>query len=108
MPQCALYDGVAVGKGCLGPFLVIGGDGRGGVVFPALNDVEGPDVEACVLEFAGEVGQGSGLVQQLHQYSFVRDCFEAAFVEDGKRMVRPVGGDDHHSMLSSRSRSRCC
>ena len=47
-PQCALYDGVAVGEGRLGAFLVIGGDGRSGVVFPALDDVESPDVKAGV------------------------------------------------------------
>ena len=70
-------------------FLVIGGDGRGGVVSPALDDVESPDVEAGAREFAGEVGQSSGLVQQLHQYGFVRDRFEAGFVEDGKGVVRP-------------------
>ena len=69
VPQCDLYDGVAVGKGCLGSFLVIGGDGCGGVVFPALDDVESPDVKAGAREFAGKVGQGTGLVQQLHQYS---------------------------------------
>ena len=44
VPQWDLYDGVAAGEGRLGPFLVIGGDGCGGVVFPALDDVEGPDV----------------------------------------------------------------
>ena len=49
VPQCALYDGVAVGKGRLGSFLVIGGDGRRGVVFSALDDVESPDVESGVL-----------------------------------------------------------
>ena len=86
-----LYDGVAAGEGRLRPFLVIGGDGRGGVVFPSLDDVESPDVEAGAREFAGKVGQGSGLVRQLHEYSFVRDCFEARFVEDRKGVVRPSG-----------------
>ena len=56
----------------------------------------------------GQVVQGAGLVQQLHQYSFVRDCLEAGFVEDGKGVVRPVGGDDHHAVLSRGSRLRCC
>ena len=79
----SLYDGIAVGQGRLGPFLVIGDDGCGGVVFPALDYVESPDVETGGREFAGEVGQGSGLVWQLYQYSIVRYCFEASFVEDG-------------------------
>ena len=90
VPQCDLYDGVAIGEGRLCSFLVIGGDGRRGVVFSALDDVESPDVEAGAREFAGKVGQGTGLVQQLHQYSFVRDCFEAGLVEDRKGVVRPV------------------
>ena len=51
-----LYDGVAAGEGRLRPFLVIRRDGRGGVFFPALDDVESPDVEAGAREFAGKVG----------------------------------------------------
>ena len=89
-----------MGQGRLGPFLVIGGDGCGGVVTAALDDVESPDVEAGAREFAGKVGQGSGLVRQLDEHSFVRDCLEAGLVEDGKGVVRPVGGDDHHAVLS--------
>lgn len=58
------------------PFLFIGGDGRSRVVIPPLDDVERPVALAGVLEF--EDGQGSGLVRQLGQYSFVSDFFETA------------------------------